>query len=139
LSPPDSEHRSSGSGVDNNWAGLATTLKVPGYGQGVESGLEVVEKHEFDDEKMVVGEGSGHIQPTPTASMKSIDYPMRHDSSFYKFGGFCEGARAMIRGDTGFKVVKRPSVCLPSFQHSKLSRANNFLRDIIAQQFQLVA
>ncbi|TAQ85041.1 hypothetical protein B7494_g6635, partial [Chlorociboria aeruginascens] len=47
--------------------------------------------------------------PTPTASIQSIDYPIRHDSSFYKFGGFCEGAKSMMRGEAGFKVVKRPS------------------------------
>jgi hypothetical protein len=26
-------------------------------------------------------------------------------------GGFCEGAKAMMKGDTGFKIVKKPAVC----------------------------
>lgn len=109
LSPPLSENRSSG----ESWgAPLATTLRVPGFGSGVESGLEVVTNIDYDNEKMVVSraEDANYQQPTPTASMRSIDYPMRHDSSFYKFGGFCEGGKAMIRGEEGFRIVKRPSV-----------------------------
>lgn len=51
-------------------------------------------------------------QPSPaTFTVRQMDYPIRPDSSFSKFGGFCEGAKALTRGDTGFKIVKRPAVC----------------------------
>ncbi|KAI9645287.1 hypothetical protein NHQ30_006022 [Ciborinia camelliae] len=105
---------------------LATTLQVPGFGSGVEEGLEVVPVIESGLEVVPTqGPEPVPIQPPnpipenrsqsqlamhrATPSMKSIDCPMRHDSSFYKFDGFCPGAKAMIRGETGFKVVKRPS------------------------------
>jgi len=114
LSPPLSEHRSSG-GTDNlTWGSLgggvlATTLQTPDFGKGVEPGLEVANGIDYENEKIVVGSDDVYHQPTPTASMKSIDYPIRHDTSFYKFGGFCEGAKAILRGENGLKVVKRPS------------------------------
>ena len=89
----------------------SSALRVPGYGAGIESGLEVVVDIDHDNEKMVVEqEEPSFAQPPQTASMKSIDCPIAHDTSFYKFGGFCDGAKAMMQGETGFKVVKRPSV-----------------------------
>jgi hypothetical protein len=117
ASPSLSGRRVSG-GSDHWGAPLATTLQLPGFGAGVESGIEVVPGTsgiDYDNEKIVVGssegsEGPVYTLPTPTTSVKSMDYPVRHDSSFYKFGGFCEGAKALMRGETGFKIVKRPSV-----------------------------
>jgi hypothetical protein len=92
---------------------LAATLKVPGFGTGVEDGLEAVNPImvDIDNEKIPLSDVMPKPQ-TPTSSMKSIDSPMRHDSSFYKFGGFCEGARAMLRGELGHKISKRPTVSL---------------------------
>ncbi|KAG4427477.1 hypothetical protein IFR05_017039 [Cadophora sp. M221] len=113
LSPPLSEHRTSG-GTDT-WGSLgggalATTLQTPDFGKGVEDGLELANGIDYDNEKIVVGsDETFYHQPTPTASMKSIDYPIRHDTSFYKFGGFCEGSKAILSGENGLKVVKRPS------------------------------
>lgn len=111
---------------------LATTLQLPGFGSGVEDGLEVVPVIESGLEVVPTQDPEPvPIQPSNsvpenrnqsqlamhrvTPSLKSIDCPMRHDTSFYKFDGFCPGSKAMIRGETGFKVVKRPSVCrIPS-------------------------
>jgi hypothetical protein len=108
LTPPLSDRGSGG-----NWGTLATTLKVPGYGNGVEPGLEVVSPVDHDNEKILANEN--HVRPpTSTSSMKSIDHPMRHDSSFYRFGGFCEGAKSILRGDVGFKQFKRPIVRISS-------------------------
>ncbi|KAB8290440.1 hypothetical protein EYC80_010872 [Monilinia laxa] len=105
---------------------LATTLQLPGYGAGIEDGLEVVPVFESGLE-VVPNQDPEPVPMQPpnpivenrsqsqlamhraTPSLRSIDCPMRHDSSFYKFDGFCPGAKAMIRGETGFKVVKRPS------------------------------
>jgi hypothetical protein len=107
LSPPLSEHRTSGTG---NWGTLETILQVPGFGTGVEDGLMVAGGVDYESGLILANEHQIVSQPTPTASMKSIDHPMTQNSSFYKLGGFCEGAKALIRGDTGFRVVKRPSV-----------------------------
>ncbi|QSZ31043.1 hypothetical protein DSL72_000604 [Monilinia vaccinii-corymbosi] len=107
-------------------ASLATTLQLPGYGAGVEDGLEVVSVIESglevvptqDPEPVPIHPSNPVVENQSqsqlamhraTSSLKSIDCPMRHDSSFYRFDGFCQGAKAMIRGETGFKVVKRPS------------------------------
>lgn len=110
LSPPLSEHRSSAS------ENLATTLQLPGFGRGVEPGLEAVDAVDRESGLILASESSENIygHPTPTASVTSVDnyFPMRHDTSFYKLGGFCEGAKAMMKGDAGLKMVKRPSVCL---------------------------
>jgi hypothetical protein len=96
------------------------TGKEMTYDAGLETRFETGMETKFDldnekmvaagNEKMLVSEDRSFFQSTPAASMKSIDHYMRHDSSFYKMGGFCEGARLMMRGETGFKVVKRPSV-----------------------------
>lgn len=103
LSPPISER---GSGGDS-WGALATTLQLPGFGMGVEPGLEVVSPVDHNNEKMLAYEDN-MPEPTPTASMKSIDHPMRHDTSFYKFGGFCDGSKAILSGEAGLKKFKRP-------------------------------
>lgn len=139
VSPPTSEihdpaswgRLAPASKTPTSTASLATTLQLPGFGSGVEDGLEVVPFIESGLEVVPTPDPEPIPRPhpvnppppadtrsqsqlamrAPTPSMKSIDCPMRHDSSFYKFDGFCPGAKAMIRGETGFKVVKRPSVC----------------------------
>ncbi|KAG9231692.1 hypothetical protein BJ875DRAFT_468735 [Amylocarpus encephaloides] len=98
----------------DTWGTLSSTLHVPGYAAGIDSGLEVAVAVDRENEKMVVEEEAPAVvyppsTPTPTASMKSIDCPIAHDTSFYRFGGFCDGSKAMMRGESGFKVVKRPS------------------------------
>ncbi|KAJ5040526.1 uncharacterized protein L3040_006180 [Drepanopeziza brunnea f. sp. 'multigermtubi'] len=114
LSPPLSEHGTSiGSGGTETWRTLvgeaiATTLQTPDFGKGVEPGIEVVTGIDHENEKIAVGPDEYH-HPTPTASMESVDCPIRHDTSFYKFGGFCEGSKAVLRGENGFKIVKRPA------------------------------
>ena len=107
LSPPLSEHQTSG---DGKWGHLATSLQTPGFGEGVGQGLEVVDNIDRDNGLILANEDQVVVQSTPTASVKSLDHPMRHDSSFYKFGGFCDGAKALIRGETGFRIMKRPAV-----------------------------
>jgi hypothetical protein len=70
---------------------------------------------------------------TPTTPLRSLDYPIRHDSSFYKLGGFCEGAKVLVRGEQGFKIVKRPSVRIYLIAWCSLNYiATNSLRAIIA-------
>ncbi|KAE8441922.1 hypothetical protein EG329_004180 [Mollisiaceae sp. DMI_Dod_QoI] len=108
LSPPLSEHRSSG-GLE----AIAATLRLPNFGEGVEQGIEVVDNIDYGAEKIpVFDDSSSANEPThagPATSVKSIDHPMRHDASFFRFGGFCEGARALVKGETGFKIYKRPA------------------------------
>lgn len=115
LSPPLREHRRSAPERDP----IATTINVPNFGSDVESGLEVASSVDERNGLILASEGQDQYQSdglarpnqaTLMASTKSVDYLMRHDASFYKFGGFCEGARAILRGDPGFKIVKRPSV-----------------------------
>lgn len=92
---------------------LAATLKLPDYGKGVESGLEPVERPltvDRNNEKIAISNNQPQFR-TPTSSVKSIDSPMRHDSSFYKLGGFCDGAKASLRGELGYKIANRPTVC----------------------------
>lgn len=115
LSPPLSDHRSSSKAGD--WSDLEAThvptVRFPLNAHGIPAGLEVVTNIDYDNEKMAVTEDTArYSHPTPTTSMKSVDFPMRHDTSFYKFKGFCEGAKAVLRGENGFKTVKRPHVSL---------------------------
>lgn len=107
-SPPLSDR---GSGIET-WGPLATTLRTSDFGKGVESGLEVISPIDHENGLMLAAE-NGSSRPTPTSSMKSNDNPMRHDSSFYKFGGFCEGSKAVLRGEVGFKAYRRPYVWFP--------------------------
>jgi len=116
LSPPLSDHGISGSLDIGN---LAATLKTPQFGQNVEDGMEVVENpSDWSSEKIAVDRSnnpnaencfSGEI---PAESVKLVEYPMRYNTSFYQFRGFCEGAGILMRGRTGedwYKIVKRPS------------------------------
>lgn len=118
ISPPLNEYRALDE--SDTWGtlggALATTLQTPDFGKGVEPGLEVVTGIDYENEKIAVGPDE-YRQPTPSSSVKSIDYPIRHDASFYKFGGFCEGSKAVLRGENGFRVVKRPSVSIASARH----------------------
>ena len=109
LSPPLSDRNS---GADH-WAiqkqALATTQQVPGFGKEIESGLEVVSSVDHDNEKMLAYENN-IPQHTPTTSIRSIDHPIRHDTSFYKLGGFCEGSKTILAGGAGLKKSTRPVV-----------------------------
>jgi hypothetical protein len=84
-------------------------LQVPGFREDVADGIEVIDNIDRDNGLILASEDQV-VEPTPAASMESVHCPMRQDTSFYKFGGFCEGAKALIRGETGFKIMKRPAV-----------------------------
>jgi len=116
LSPPHSEHRSSG---NEKWETLATTLQVLDFGKDVEPGLEVMGSVDHENGLMLASEVFSQQIPTPTPSLRSVKHSIRHDSSFYKFGGFCDGAKAMLRGESGFKIVKRPSVNATSLHNDE--------------------
>jgi hypothetical protein len=111
---PDTPPMSSGrqSATDGLSLGLATTLKLPGFGVGVDDEKQVVGQGSSSDPgPMLVSEIRGHNQPTPTTSVQSIDWPISHDTSFYKYGGFCKGATMLLHGDkSALKVIKKPGV-----------------------------
>ena len=109
LSPPLSDRSSGADNGGTQTQTLARTLQLPGFGEGVEPGIEVVSPVDRDNEKMLAYEDKV-LPQTPAASVRSIDHPMRHDSSFYKFGGFCEGSKAILVGEAGLKKFKRPLV-----------------------------
>jgi hypothetical protein len=65
-------------------------------------------------------------QPTPATSVQSVDYPMRPDSSFYQYGGFCEGARMILGGDkSALKVIRKPGVSVREFIRGKRLYVND--------------
>lgn len=100
-SPPNSGRQSAAEGHGT----LARTLKLPGYGEGVPDGIQVVGQLESDAGLMLANED--YNQPTPSTSVKSIEYPMRSDTSFHKFGGFCPGAHMIRRGTKGAQEVRK--------------------------------
>jgi len=85
-------------------------IPPPSYGNEVPDGMIPVNVV-YDDGMIVVNAPEETVQPAPTFTVRQMDYPIRPDSSFSKFGGFCDGAKALTRGETGFKIVKRPAVC----------------------------
>jgi hypothetical protein len=103
-------HQSGGSG----WSGvpLAGTLMVPGFGDGVEDGLEVVDPPVISDPGLMLAkEDERQDFSMSEPSVQSIDYSIRQDSSFFRYGGFCDGAKATRRGVGGtMKEIKRPGV-----------------------------
>lgn len=84
------------------------SLKLPGFGDGVEDGKEVVGQGVSDPGIMLVSEI--HDQPTPATSVQSVEYPITHDSSFYRYNGFCTGAKMILQGQNALKVIKKPGV-----------------------------
>ncbi|KAE9370685.1 hypothetical protein N431DRAFT_343674 [Stipitochalara longipes BDJ] len=83
-------------------------IPMPSYGNEVPAGLIPVNVT-YDDGMIVVNAPEETVQPGPTFTVREMDYPIRPDSSFSKFGGFCDGAKSLTRGETGFKIVKRPA------------------------------
>jgi hypothetical protein len=94
----------------NEVLALASTLRLPGFGVHVAEGMEVINRElsstDVPDGLIPVNEPNGL---TP-ASTLSVDCAMGHDSSFYRYGGFCEGARMALKGEKSYKVIKRPKV-----------------------------
>lgn len=113
--PPDSTGRQSGT---DEWGvmGIAGTLKASGFDEGVEDGLEVVGQRLVSDPGLIpANESHSHKDLTPTVSVQSADYAMRHDASFFKYGGFCESAKMALRGVGGtLKEVTKPAVRIPT-------------------------
>jgi hypothetical protein len=112
---------------------VPTKLKMPSpsFGNEVPAGLEPVNVA-YDDGMIVVNAPEQNLQPGPTFTVRQMDYPIRPDSSFSKFGGFCEGAKVLIRGENGFKIVKRPAVC-SIFEMNMADQLISYPRAIIAQ------
>ena len=105
-SPPQSGRQSASEGHGT----LARTLKLPGFGEGVPDGIQVVDQVVSDLGLILANEN--HNQPTPATSVKSIEYPIRPNASFHKPGGFCPGAHMIRRGTKGAQEVrKKPGVC----------------------------
>jgi len=116
--PPASAHRRTLTGS------LATTLQLPGFGKGVEPGLEAVIGVDHENGLMLAHEGQIVHLDTPPASVVSIDHQMRHDSSFYKMGGFCEGAKMLLKGEVSYKQMKRPAGNFSSIVTAKCLKCN---------------
>jgi hypothetical protein len=94
---------------------LAQTLKVPGYGENVPDGLEVVGQTLISDPGlMLADETQKNIVKnilSPASSVQSVDHALTPDTSFYKYGGFCEGAKMVLRGVGGvMQEKKKPGV-----------------------------
>jgi hypothetical protein len=99
-------------GNRENGGPISATLQLSGLAGEAVAGLEPVSNLDYGNEKIPVNDpDESFTQSTSTLSVRAMDYPIRPDSSFSKFGGFCEGAKALIRGDPGFKIVKSPAVC----------------------------
>jgi hypothetical protein len=101
----------SAKGYDSTVSTLAATLRLPGYGVNVAYGIEAVREEGSSNHSNGLMLADKRSQSTPAASFRSVDCLMRHDSSFYAYGGFCEGAKMMLRGEKDFyKIMKRPVV-----------------------------
>jgi hypothetical protein len=113
VSPDPQNHGSSGGGFRRESNGPA---RSPEYFGNVVEGLEVVNPPTISDPGiMLVAEDTrpqGYaISLTPDPSFKSVDHTLQHDSSFFKYGGFCDGAKATTRGALGtMKEIQRPGV-----------------------------
>jgi hypothetical protein len=111
LSPAWSPRPSSDGEGNNDVLGLASTLKLPGFGMNVTDGIEAMKRESTStsvaDGLMLVNESNGL---TPSTSTFSAHCVISHDSSFYRYGSFCEGAKLASKGQKFYKVVKRPEV-----------------------------
>jgi hypothetical protein len=125
--------------IDNpyTWDPVPVPTKLqmpsPSFGNEIPAGLEPVNVA-YDDGMIVVNAPEQNAQRGPTFTVRKMDYPIRADSSFTKFGGFCDGAKALTRGETGFKIAKRPSVCSISV-NDMANQLTVYPRATIAQLF----
>lgn len=111
LSPTWSSRPSSDGEGNNGVLALASTLKLPGFGMNISDGIEALKREssrtDIQDGLMLANEPN-HL--TPSTSTFSAHCAMSHDSSFYRYGGFCEGAKLALKGEKSYKVIKRPEV-----------------------------
>jgi hypothetical protein len=113
-SPPLSQGRQSGTDEWRN-LNLPGKIQAPNSDEIVEGGLEVVGQTLVSDPGLILAkEDQPEPEPTITTAVQSLGHPIRHDASFFKYGGFCGGAKLMQRRVGGaLKVVKKPGVSMP--------------------------
>jgi hypothetical protein len=91
--------------------GLSSTLKLLGFSINVINGIEAIKREltgiDVPDGLMLINEPNELIPLTSTFSAHHI---ISHDSSFYRYGGFYEGAKLALKEQKFYKVVKRPEV-----------------------------
>jgi hypothetical protein len=110
FGPPDTPPLSGGRISQPD--GLSSIPTLTEIDRGVEDGLEVaplmINRKHYSDGLMLADENI--TQSTPPISIKSIDYPIKGDSSFFQMGGWCEGARLQQNDSPGaFKIVSTPT------------------------------
>jgi hypothetical protein len=113
-SPPLSQGRQSDTDEWRN-PNSAGEIQAPNCNGIVEGGLEVVEQTLVSDPGLILAK-EDQLEPEPTiaTTAQSLGHPMRHDASFFKYGGFCDGAKLMQKRVGGaLKVVKKPGVGMP--------------------------
>jgi hypothetical protein len=63
--------------------------------------------------------GSGYFHPPPSlmysqslpaTSLRLTGYPISHDASFYRYGGFCNAPECYEKGQIALKATKEPGV-----------------------------
>ena len=80
---------------------LVSTAKLPGFGKK----FEVIEAFKGTSSSTGVQDGLMLVnQPnlTPTTSVQSVGCLMGHDSSFHRYGGFCEGAKMILSDEESY-------------------------------------
>lgn len=111
-SPPTSDRGSNANANSLDWGILAHTLRTPDFGRGVEDGIQVIGPGLVSDPGLMLAAevGRGELPVTPAISLQAVEYPIGQDSSFYKYGGFCEGAKMLLTGQDPLKIQKKPGV-----------------------------
>lgn len=109
----------------DQWGTLGPTgnLSARGYGDGVVDDKEVVGQKLISDPGLIpTNENYKDLKDlTPATSVQSVDYSLRHDSSFFKYGGFCDGAKMSLRGVGGtMKELRKPDVGNPPHLYGPL-------------------
>jgi hypothetical protein len=124
--PPLSEGRQSGNA---EWGMLVSTPKTPDFGSGVEDGIQVVGQLVSDPGLMLAAEHNQAGPSTPATSIKTTEYPITQDASFYKYGGFCEGAKMFNQNlPQALKFIKKPAVSrIVNLEYSMLTSAGYWI------------
>lgn len=112
--------------INNNSSATITTLHHarPHTSGGMNRPLPPTPQA-FDDPGLIPVESE--TPETPQMPPRQSDCSIGPHSSFYQMKGFCKGAEAVLRGELGFKKIKRP---VGGFSHTTVAKCTDCLYEL---------
>lgn len=112
--------------INNHSSTTLTTIHAhPQTSSSQSRSAPVGSPQHFDDHGLIPVESE--TPENPQMPPRQSDCSIGPHSSFYQMKGFCKGAEGVMRGDLGFKKIKRP---LGGFSHTTVAKCTGCLYEL---------